>query len=401
MAVTENDLKMFGSAVMPDDESNNSLGVGGAIDVSKKVTFMDLRRNSTATLEAASTKAADNGKTVKIYGLDSANVQRDDSNAAEIALAGNTDQSDINDVTAYVLSSPTVTFKSVDKIVLLQSGNRVKASGTIKVRTVTADNSGVEVATLEPGVTEVRKPFYRVPANQGDSANQYYEKVYIKNDNPTDHLTSATVYEQLDPKANVDFALERDGGHLQFITIEGGPTGGYFKLNYGSDPISAVPADPGFTHNATPEQIQTALRGHSAIDNATTVTGSATEGYTVNLALNDTDAIPQMLTATNTFTGGSNPDVIIGGAGTNLQDSGGNPGRRDKPPLAKVLTPGGQGVFNSNSKNVVYDRRVGDTDEKGVLGPRHYQGVWLRLTLNNNTPAEDAVYSLRITGETS
>jgi hypothetical protein len=58
-------------------------------------------------------------------------------------------------------------------------------------------------------VTQVRRPFYNAEANpSGGATKYYYEKVFIRNNNTTIALTNASIAEQSDPSAKVDFALE-------------------------------------------------------------------------------------------------------------------------------------------------------------------------------------------------
>ena len=100
------------------------------------------------------------------------------------------------------VESGTVTFERILHVSL--SG--VSHTGNISVTGVT---SGSGIATLPSGVGEVRRPFYDVAADsQGGSQRDFYEKVFIKNNNVTNSLLSAQVVETGDPSGVITFALE-------------------------------------------------------------------------------------------------------------------------------------------------------------------------------------------------
>jgi hypothetical protein len=63
-----------------------------------------------------------------------------------------------------------------------------------------------DLVILEPGITEVRRPFYNAAAPE-TGTRRYYEKIFAKNTHGTLTLTSAKVIEQADPTAKVAFGL--------------------------------------------------------------------------------------------------------------------------------------------------------------------------------------------------
>jgi hypothetical protein len=181
MPIVAADIIAYGSASMPDDDTPT--GIGGAIDTAVKVVFVDI--SATDTVEILSSSASDTSQTVTIYGRNAAGELISEAET----LAGTSVQ------------TTTAAFERILKIVMSAT-----AVGTITVRKQTDD---VEIATLEVGLTEVRRPFYDAAAEaSGGAARAYYEKIFLKNTHGSLSLTSAVVLENADPSANLSFDLE-------------------------------------------------------------------------------------------------------------------------------------------------------------------------------------------------
>lgn len=202
MAIVDTDLVAYGSASMPDDDTPT--GIGGAIATTKRVVFDDISAND--TVEILSSSGSDTTQTVTVYGRNT---------AGEI----------VSEVETLAGTTPQVTAQSFERILKIVMS--ATAVGTVTVRKQSDD---VTIAALEPGVTEIRRPFYNAAAEaSGGAQRDYYEKIFIRNNNGSLTLTSATIEEFADPSTNVDFALEAslDGTDTNGAGNRQTHTGGY------------------------------------------------------------------------------------------------------------------------------------------------------------------------------
>jgi hypothetical protein len=202
MPIVASDIVAYGSASMPDDDTPT--GIGGAKDTSKKVVFTDISAND--TVEILSSSGSDTTQTVTVFGRNTAGEIVSEAET----LAGTTPQ------------TTTQQFERILKITMSAT-----AVGTVTVRKQSDD---VTIATLEPGIDEVRRPFYNAAAEaSGGAQRDYYEKIFFQNDNGTLTLTQATIEEFADPSTNIDFALEStlDGSDTNGAGNRQTHTGGY------------------------------------------------------------------------------------------------------------------------------------------------------------------------------
>ncbi|MDO8426208.1 MAG: hypothetical protein Q7T24_01685 [Deltaproteobacteria bacterium] len=77
------------------------------------------------------------------------------------------------------------------------------ATGTITVR---KDAAAGDLVTLEPGITQVRRPFYNASTPTSGTI-KFYEKVFYKNTNGSTALTNGVIKESADPSAKIAFGL--------------------------------------------------------------------------------------------------------------------------------------------------------------------------------------------------
>ncbi|MBI5492007.1 MAG: hypothetical protein HY893_03645 [Deltaproteobacteria bacterium] len=178
MSIQASELKLYGSAVMPDDDS--ATAIGGAINTAIKMEFTDI--TPSGAVEMLSSASGDTTQTVTIYGRDSAG----------------TIVSEVKTLNGVSVVSFTTTFERILKAVM--SG---AATGTVTIRKASA---GATLITLEPGITQVRRPFYAVNTPESGSVT-YYEKVFYKNTNGTLTLSSGVIKEAADPSGKVTFGL--------------------------------------------------------------------------------------------------------------------------------------------------------------------------------------------------
>lgn len=182
MGILASELKFYGSAVMPDDDTVNA--IGGVIDTTRKVEFTQMTANS--QLEVISDNAGDNTQTVTVTG------RKADGTVASEAAA-------LNGTTVVALGATV--FERILKVTLSAA-----ATGIVTIRDT--GGAGSDWATLEPGITELRVPFYGAAADvAGGAARTYFEKIFVKNTNATLALTTAQVLEQADPSGKVTFGL--------------------------------------------------------------------------------------------------------------------------------------------------------------------------------------------------
>jgi len=179
MSIVSNDLKFYGSAVMPDDDV--TANVGGVISTVKKVVFTDITPEG--LVEMLSSEAGDTTQTVTIYGRNT---------AGEIISETKT----LNGLTVVDFTS---SWERILKVIMSAT-----ATGTITIR---KDGAGGNLITLEPGITQVRRPFYNANAPVAGTKD-YFEKIFCKNTHATLTLVNAVIIENADPSGKITFGLE-------------------------------------------------------------------------------------------------------------------------------------------------------------------------------------------------
>lgn len=182
MPVASTDIIAFCSTNMPEA---NTTASGGAIDTTCKAIFTDI--SAADTVEALSSSGSDTTQTVTVTGRDASGIIVTDT----MALNG----------TSTISGASATSFSRILKITM--SGTAV---GTVTVRKASDD---VTIATLEAGITKVRRLFYDSSAEASDGGTrQFYEKIFIKNTHGTLAVTNAVVSEYADPTPDyVTFAL--------------------------------------------------------------------------------------------------------------------------------------------------------------------------------------------------
>ena len=179
MSIIASDIKIYGSAIMPDDDS--STNIGGAVDLTKKIEFTDIA--PAGTVEALSSSTADTSQSLTIVGRDAAGVLQTETKT----LTGTT-------AVAFTISLERI----------LKMSLSTAASGTVSIRETVG---GEVLATMEPGVTQIRRPFYNAQVPAGGSV-KYYEKIFFKNGHATLALTEAKIQKATDPLGKIAFGLE-------------------------------------------------------------------------------------------------------------------------------------------------------------------------------------------------
>lgn len=156
--------------------------VGGAINPLMRAVFTDLAADD--DIEVLSSDAADTLMSITVRGRDAA-----DALVIEAAT--------LNGITAVILS----TLGIIDRIESVELSG--PAVGTITVRRSVA---GTTIGTIPPGELGFRRIFaYSYPHHT--VAKNYYEKVFIHNNHPTETLQNAVVAENADPTGDVTFAV--------------------------------------------------------------------------------------------------------------------------------------------------------------------------------------------------
>ncbi len=256
MSVIQAELKFYGSASMPDDDS--ATAIGGAISTSKKMDFSDMSANG--NVQVVSSASGDTTQTVAVSGRNAAGVLisetktlsgttvvpmtvntvwerllkavKSGSTTGDVAVeavtatrTGTAQAGTANDITLDSGASATDGYYN-GQVIRLTSGTGsgqirqiIDYNGTTKKAVVSSawgtnpdSTSQFKVATgmvfdKSPAeILEVRRPFYNASAPASGSRS-YYEKFFIKNTNSTLALTSAVVREQADPSGKITFML--------------------------------------------------------------------------------------------------------------------------------------------------------------------------------------------------
>jgi hypothetical protein len=294
MPLTLSDLKIYGSATMPDD--NTTTNIGGAIDKAKKVDFTD---NTGGTFQAVSSSSADTTQTMTITGRNSvgsftteaktlsgtspvlfvtswerllktvksattggwsaieaqvaerqntaqggsvntiqfdvgASAVDDFYNAMVVRLISGTGREQIREVVSYVGSTKTAT--------LNWPWN--PAIGLPDATTVFRISRGLIFDKAPNETTQVRRVFYDAAANApGGGQIDFYDKVFAHNSSDTLALLTAQVSIPLDPTNRINFALgaingtqTNGGGNNRNVNFSG-------VVGYGTSPVTVSGTD--------------------------------------------------------------------------------------------------------------------------------------------------------------
>ncbi len=181
MSIASTDIFFFGSADMPDDDTD--LVIGGVIDKTCKIEMTEI--TPAGTVEMLSSSASDITQTVTITGRNASGVIVTETKT--VAGTG---------VVAF-----TTTWERILKAVMSAT-----AVGVITIRKASA---GTTLITLEVGVVQARRLFFSALSEAtGGTARTYYEKIFAWNNHATLSLTSAAIKEQADPLTICSFAVE-------------------------------------------------------------------------------------------------------------------------------------------------------------------------------------------------
>ncbi len=254
MSIERYDLRGFGSAVMPDDDSITQ--IGGAIDRTKLVEFIDV----SAPVQAVSSSVSDttqqvtmtyrdaagskltnaatlSGQTPVAFGatperilkaIKSATTTGDVAVEASTAERAGTAQAGAAAKITLDAGASAVNDAYIGMVIRLTSGTGVgqirrviSYDGTTKIAevdrpwgTVPDNTTGFRIAKgcyfpkAATEAMEVRRPFFDAGANtSGGAQKEYHEKIFLGNDNATLALTAAQVVEYSDPSGLVTFGL--------------------------------------------------------------------------------------------------------------------------------------------------------------------------------------------------
>jgi len=260
MSVKIFEVKIRGSAVMPDDDT--ILNIGGTIDRTKKITFADL--SIQGTVEIVSSAVADISQTVDVIFRDSAGAklteQKTLSGQTPVAFSSTMERllkalktgSTAGDVAVMASTAErtgTAQGGTTDSIQLDAGASSVNGffigfvcrltggTGAQQIREIVAYDGATKVATVnriwgtDPDATtvfriargmlfdllpveidEVRRPFFNAAADPpGGSQRDYFDKFFFDNTQPATGglaLTLAVISEVTDVPGVVDFDLE-------------------------------------------------------------------------------------------------------------------------------------------------------------------------------------------------
>ena len=195
MAITSDDIVVYGSANMPEDDTSSA---GGAIDEATIVTFTDVPESGVAasTVRVRSSTSEIN-KTVRLTGRLVSGVEYQQT----VTLSG---------ITNVPFPDGTGDLGRILKIELFGVGAG-STTPTAATGTITVSRPGspeIVVAAMKPGVTSVRSLFYGAAAEvTGGSSKDYYEKVFVKNEHATLTLLDAVIKQGTDSLGKVTSSL--------------------------------------------------------------------------------------------------------------------------------------------------------------------------------------------------
>ena len=216
MSVTASDIKIYAANSMPEDNTTTS---GGIVNTGCRVVFDDIP--TTATIRVSGTNTGDTG-VFSVIGRNAAGQITRES----LQLNGKT---------------YAVTSNSYERILRLV----LQSAAFLGDVNVYSHPTETLLATLEPKVTGIRRPFYDVAADAiGGSQRIFYEKVFIRNNNAVNALLSAQVTEiSSGVFADVDFGLESGllgGGQSLANRLGTAPTG---VTTFGNGPTNVPSTD--------------------------------------------------------------------------------------------------------------------------------------------------------------
>jgi hypothetical protein len=257
MPLTLTDLKLYGSAQMPDN--NTPTNIGGAIALTKKVSFADF----VGSAQLVSGSSGDTTQTVQLFYRDPTgallNETKTVTGTTPVLYMANIDRlmKGIKSATSggpFALENQTATRQNTAQAggangtIILDAGasavnsfyngqviRLISGTGAFQINEIIEYNGTTKVASLRdywhgslpdattvfrvaPGfffdklpneVLEVRRVFYDTSSNAlgGGQAN-FYDKVFFQNASNVNALLTAQVVKAADPSGNVAFGLE-------------------------------------------------------------------------------------------------------------------------------------------------------------------------------------------------
>lgn len=261
MSVAISDLKIYGSATMPDDDTTTQ--IGGAIDTQKKIELNDI--SASGNIQIVSSAAGDTTQTVATTGRDATGVQISETKTLNgTTVVPMTAQTTWERLLKAVKSATTTGDVAVEAVTADRSntaqgggtdaqgnpyidldagasgsddaynGKVIRLTGGTGVaqirqivdyvgsskrayvnRTWTTAPDATSTFKVSPGmvfdkspaeVLQVRRPFYNAAA-PATGTRKYYEKLFFKNTHATLALTSAVIKEASDPSGKIAFML--------------------------------------------------------------------------------------------------------------------------------------------------------------------------------------------------
>jgi hypothetical protein len=266
MSVKPGDIRFYGSANMPDGDGATT---GGALDTTKKITFVDV--SPTGTVDYVSSSSSDTATTITATGRDSTGAIQPETKTLNgttkvtgsqsferllKAVAGGTTAVGVIAVLSHtaLISAHTAQAAAnstgiTPALIQLQSGDAASCAIGDIIRITNNTPSGVQyllkeiiavtgygtdyvavdsdwstvpsssttydvnqgmLFNLAPNqVTQVRRPFYNASADIAGGVNKdYFEKIFAVNNNTTIALTAVQISKQVDPSSGVlDLAL--------------------------------------------------------------------------------------------------------------------------------------------------------------------------------------------------
>ncbi len=182
MPVIASDIRIYAAANMPED---NTSTVGGAVNTGIRVVFDDVA--VTGPIKCSGDATAGTGNL--------------------FVRGRNTAGSIISETVAINGTGFTNTTNSYERLLDCRL-DKPNMSGSVV--TMYSNITGALIATLQAGVSGVRRPFYDAAADSaGGSQRIFYEKVFVTNQNDVNALLTAQITEVSSGLfASINFAIE-------------------------------------------------------------------------------------------------------------------------------------------------------------------------------------------------
>lgn len=373
MSVTSNEITFYGSANMPEADS---VTVGGAVDFTKKIGFMDL--SATGAVDVVSSSASDTATKIQLAGRDASGVVQ---TPAAVTLTGTT------------LLASTFGAQSFQRLL-----SAVITGGAIGALA----NPGGTAAVGDVAIIQHTRTIAGHTAQAGSASHSGTTPPFLKLQSGDGATVAALVFSGLG--AVIRITGGTGANQIRYVAAKYSATGAYggtatgvdcvvINKDWGTVPDATSTYDiaPGIVFDITPSPVVAVTRLF-ATASSDIPTGATRTFYEKIFAVNVdtvttlTSAIAQIASESGTLPTGALLDM---GPGASLNDTLTATNRQTAPAGVTFTTQPGAVALANNLP-------AGATPNSAGA-----QGLWLRLTLPAGTSPYSGAADLQITGQTT